>query len=168
MAASLVPSVGSLRVGHSWINLAAMTTTLRYILVYFCTAIISTAYAQEDKVSQKLLALHKKKFEWLIGRNYDSLMAVMDEKLLYIHSNGLAESRDDVMKNLKNEVISYTQSDVTESQVRLFGNSAIVTGKGAFAGKAKGTPFLLNLSYTEVYVQTNGKWKLVSRHACKI
>lgn len=145
-----------------------MGSTFRYIAILLCVGCTTTAFAQGEKESQYLLALHKKKFEWLIGRNYDSLMAVMDEKLLYIHSNGLTESRTDVMDNLRNEVISYTQSDVLESQVRIFGNSAVITGKGSFAGKAKGTPFALNLAYTEVYVKANGKWKLVSRHACKV
>ena len=131
-----------------------------------CYSVVATA--QSDKESKYLQALSKKKFEWLIGRNYDSLMTVLDEKLYYIHSNGMVETRAQVIDNLKNEVISYTKSDVIESEVRMFGNSAVITGKGAFEGKAKGTPFLLNLMYTEVYSIANGKWRLVSRHACKI
>ena len=125
-------------------------------------------FGQSDPISNELIALHKKKFSWLINRNYDSLQVLLDEKLLYIHSNGLTESKADVVSNLKNEVISYTRSEVTEAQVRMFGNSAIITGKGMFAGKARGTPFELTLSYTEVYVKTAGKWKLVSRHACRL
>jgi hypothetical protein len=124
--------------------------------------------AQTDKQSQAVIDLHKKKFSWLINKNYDSLEMLMDEKLLYIHSNGLAETKSDVFNNLKNEVISYTRSEVLEAHARIYGNSAVVTGKGAFAGKAKGTPFELNLVYTEVYIKSGNTWKLVSRHACKI
>jgi ketosteroid isomerase-like protein len=140
----------------------------RPLTILLAVGCLTFAKAQTDKESQYLTALHQKKFEWLIGRNYDSLMSVMDDKLLYIHSNGLAETRADVMDNLRKEVISYTKSDVLESSVRMFGTSAVITGKGVFAGKAKGTPFELNLAYTEVYVKSNGRWKLVSRHACKI
>ena len=82
-------------------------------------------FGQSDRISQELIDLHKKKFSWLINRNYDSLQVLLDEKLLYIHSNGLTESKADVVSNLKNEIISYTRSDVTEAQVRMFGNSAI-------------------------------------------
>ncbi len=124
--------------------------------------------AQTDKQSQAVVDLHKKKFSWLINKTYDSLDALLDEKLLYIHSNGLTETKADVFSNLKSEVISYTRSEVLEAQARIFENSAVVTGKGAFAGKARGTPFELNLIYTEVYVKSGNKWKLVSRHACKI
>jgi hypothetical protein len=123
---------------------------------------------QSDRVSQGLIDLHKKKFSWLVNKNYDSLQVLLDENLLYIHSNGMTESKADVFNNLKNEVISYTRSDVTEAQVRVFGNSAIVTGTGMFVGKAKGTPFELTLSYTEVYVKNGARWKLVSRHACRL
>lgn len=123
---------------------------------------------QSDRTSKELIDLHKKKFSWLINKNYDSLQQLLDEKLLYIHSNGLIESKADIFNNLKDEVINYTRSDVAEAQVRVFGNSAIITGKGAFAGKARGTPFELILSYTEVYIKTGNQWKLVSRHACRL
>jgi len=126
------------------------------------------AEAQQESESAYLNYLHKKKFTWLIGRNYDSLVQLMDENILYIHSNGLTETKEDVISNLRNEVISYTKSDVMESSVRVFGSTAVITGKGIFAGKARGVPFELNLLYTEVYAKVKGKWKLVSRHACKL
>lgn len=125
-------------------------------------------FSQSDATSQELLNLHKRKFSWLVNKNYDSLRWLLDDNLLYIHSNGLTESKSDVFNNLKNEVIAYTKSEVSEAQVRVYGNSAVVTGKGAFAGKARGTPFELNLVYTEVYAKLDGRWRLVSRHACRI
>jgi hypothetical protein len=137
------------------------------LLSVFILSVVSS-FGQTDKESQYLLSLHKKKFTWLLGLNYDSLNALMDDNILYIHSNGLTETKSDVIANLKNEVISYTKSDVTESSVRLFASTAIITGKGVFAGLARGTPFELNLSYTEVYVRISGKWRLVSRHACRL
>jgi hypothetical protein len=142
------------------------------IRIFICLVVIAssfgTCFAQAEKESQLLIDLHKKKFSWLVDKNYDSLQVLLDEKLLYIHSNGLTETKADVFSNLKSEVISYTRSDVTEAQVRFFGNSAVITGKGAFAGKARGTPFELNLVYTEVYSKVNNKWRLVSRHACRV
>jgi len=140
----------------------------RIILFILVLITIGRSSAQTDAASQQLIDLHKKKFSWLVNKNYDSLNWLMDEKLLYIHSNGMTESKDDVFNNLKSEVIAYTRSEVAEAQVRIFGNSAVITGKGAFAGKARGTPFELNLVYTEVYAKLNGRWRLVSRHACKI
>ena len=141
---------------------------MRKIILILAFGITVEGFAQSDSTSKELINLHKRKFAWLISKNYDSLQWLLDDNLLYIHSNGLTESKDDVFNNLKDEVIAYTKSNVTEAQVRIFGNSAIITGKGAFAGKARGTPFELNLLYTEVYSKLSGRWRLVSRHACKI
>jgi hypothetical protein len=140
----------------------------RFTLLLFFLITINAVFAQTDKASQQLIDLHKKKFSWLINRKYDSLDWLFDDKLLYIHSNGMTESKSDIFNNLKKGVIAYTKSDVSEAQIRMFGNSAVITGKGAFAGEARGTPFELNLVYTEVYAKLNGRWRLVSRHACKI
>jgi hypothetical protein len=139
-------------------------TTLSLVLVVITTL----CSAQSEKESQAIIDLHKKKFSWLINRNYDSLLALFDDRVMYIHSNGMTETKSEVIKNLKDEVIAYSKSDVLESQVRIYENSAIVTGKGTFAGKARGNSFELNLLYTEVYIRDGRKWKLVSRHACKV
>lgn len=138
------------------------------IIVLLLVFSASAIYAQSDKAVAEVLSLHKKKFEWLINKNYDSLTAVLDDELMYIHSNGWIETRSQVLDDLKTGVITYTKSEVIESKVRMFGNSAVITGKGAFAGTARGNAFELNLLYTEVYSRVSGKWKLVSRHACRI
>lgn len=126
------------------------------------------AQAQVNDKAQELIALHKKKFNWLIARNYDSLNNLLDEKVLYVHSNGLTETKSDVIANLKNRVISYDQANVEEARARLFGDTGIVTGRGTFKGNGSGTAFDLTLVYTEVYVRTKKQWKLVSRHACRL
>jgi len=136
------------------------------IFLLLCQSV--SAVAQPGNESSYLIDLHKKKFTWLIGRNYDSLHMLMDEKVLYIHSNAMIETKGEVIDNLKNDVISYTKSDVLESSARIFGNTAVVTGKGIFAGKVRGTAFELNLLYTEVYSKIGSRWKLVSRHACRL
>jgi hypothetical protein len=159
----------SLYAGNSTAAGLQTKTYMRIAILLCALLVVSTlCMAQSEKESLAVIELHKKKFSWLVNRNYDSLQSLLDDNVLYIHSNGLTETKADVFKNLKEEIISYTKSDVLELQVRIFGNSAVVTGKGVFAGKARGNAFELNLAYTEVYVKSAGKWKLVSRHACKV
>lgn len=112
-------------------------------------------------------SLHLKKFNWLIHQQVDSLQSLLHEDLYYIHSNGWKESKTELFANLESGKLSYTNIKVHESQVRLFGSTAIVTGKGTFSVKMDGKPYDFNLFYTEVYVKDDHGLKLVSRHACK-
>lgn len=121
--------------------------------------------SEADKVNQ----LHRKKFEWLINKNYDSLNWVLDERAKYIHSNGWIQSKKEVIDDIKSGKLNYSVVNVTESSVTLYNNSAVVLGKGTFKGiMPDKSEFSINLLYTEVYVISKKQWKLVSRHACKI
>ncbi|GCC52907.1 nuclear transport factor 2 family protein [Chryseotalea sanaruensis] len=134
------------------------------ILVFLFTSFVVLAQSEAVKVD----ALHKQKFEWLINNNIDSITYLLGDKVSYVHSNGWIQNRDEVLNDMKSGKLQYKSIVVEESSVNLIEQTAIVTGKGTFVGKVNTTDFSLKLLYTEVYVKLNGRWKLISRHSCKI
>ncbi|MBX2967308.1 MAG: nuclear transport factor 2 family protein [Cyclobacteriaceae bacterium] len=139
-----------------------------FVSVYIVYALIvfnlSHTFAQ-SKEEQTVFNLSKKKFNWQVNKQLDSLDAILDERALYIHSNGWAETKQEALDNLQSGKLVYKNIEIKEANVRLYSGTAIVTGKGSFSGTVNGTDFDIELSYTEVYVQKKNKWLLVSRHA---
>jgi len=119
--------------------------------------------------AEKVNQLHKRKFDWLINKKYDSLKWLLDEQAKYIHSNGWIQSKAEVIDDLKSGKLNYTSVIIEESSVSYFDKSAVVTGKGFFKGlMTDNTEFTIHLLYTEVYIKQKKEWKLVSRQATKI
>jgi hypothetical protein len=141
---------------------------MKALLLLAILAISSPAFAQVDTKAQSLITLHKKKFDWLINKKTDSLIRIIDEKVMYIHSNGVVETKAEMIDHLKTGVITYKKIQVDEAKARLYGDTGIVTGKGTFEGKWGENSFAINLSYTEVYVKIKKQWMLVSRAACRV
>jgi len=137
------------------------------LITFFFTCTFSFGQSSE---TEKINQLHKRKFHWMVTKNYDSLNAVAEETLKFIHSNGWIQSKTELTEDLKSEKLNYTSIDVEESSVVMYHNkSAVVTGKGTFKGLMPDkSEFNVHLLYTEVYVKSKKQWKLVSRHACKI
>jgi len=126
-------------------------------------------FAQADAAAEaRVLQLHHDKFRWMTMAQLDSLGLVLDDRVRYIHSNGWVESRTEVLENLRSKKLSYQAVTVEEAQARAYGKSVVVVGKGKFQVALDGKPLEINLLYTEVYVRHKKRWKLVSRHACKI
>ncbi len=138
-----------------------LTSSLILITVLF-------SFGQSKEAGQRVQDLAKKKFQWMIDRRIDSLAAVLDDQLKYIHSNGLTQSKSDVLEDLKSGKVTYQDIEVREIEVRVYEGAAIVTGKGKFSGVNNATPFEVNLLFTEVYVWKNKRWRLASRHASKL
>ncbi len=128
----------------------------------------SSAIAQSVKTEELILDLSRKKFNWMVSLQSDSLAAILDDQLVYIHSNGWAQSKKEVLADFISRKLSYQSIEVVESSLRLFDKTAIVNGKGKFTGVVSGISFTMNLLYTEVYIRKGNDWLLASRHANKM
>ena len=129
--------------------------------------------AQKNKENNKtseiaILELHQKKFDWMVNKQYDSLQMVLENQLVYIHSNGWIETKAEVIADLKSGKLNYIKVNVTEAKARIYKNTAIINGKGVFNVMLEGKPVEINLLYTEVYINKKDKWQLASRHANKL
>ena len=142
-----------------------MKKNIVFLIVFMQLALLGLA---QSKTEQQVLDLSKKKFDWLIGKQYDSLQLLLDDQLKYIHSNGWVQTKNEVIDDSKSGKLSYQKIDIKESSVRLYDKTAIVTGKGKFSGVAGTNAFDMELSYTEVYVKNKNHWLLASRHANKM
>lgn len=133
-------------------------------LLLFALVIPSVGLAQDD-TEQTLLLLSKKKFEWLVKKEIDSLNLVLDERVRYVHSNGWTQNKKEIIEDIHTGKLNYLSIDVKSHAVRLYQNTAIVNGRGSFQVSMDGKPLTIELSYTEVYVKENKKWLLASRHS---
>jgi len=141
---------------------------LKRILILLFWIISISASAQQKQQEKYLLDLSKRKFDWMVSKKLDSLSMVLDEQLLYIHSNGLIQKKEEMLESFKTGSLLLDSVKIIDAAVRMFGATAIITGKGNFYGSMRGTPFQSILLYTEVYVTEKQHWKLVSRHANKL
>ncbi len=155
-----------LRFNFNFIFMISDTMTIKQLTPLLIIWLFTHCTSGEIKNSEEeIVNLSKRKFEWLINNEMDSLDALLDDQLVYIHSNGLIESKQDVFDNNRSGKLKLDEVTVRESNARIFENTAIVTGKGRFIGIIDGNVFDVELLYSEVYVMKSGKWRLVQRHA---
>jgi hypothetical protein len=141
---------------------------MRYLFTILLMVSTTSSIGQPAE-AEKVNRLHRQKFQWLINKNYDSLNQVLQDQVQYIHSSGWVQSKAEVVDDLKSGRLVYSTVHVAESSVRMFQNTAIVTGKGTFTGLMPDqSQFNINLLYTEVYVKEKKQWKLVNRQAVRL
>lgn len=122
----------------------------------------------EDSWTYIVEKTHKDKFRWMTNRQMGSLGYLLHDDVYYIHSNWWKENKEEVLKNIESGKLVNKKIQVEESETRVVGNTAIVTGKGIFKASLDDKPIEINLLYTEVYVLSTGKVLLLSRHACRL
>jgi ketosteroid isomerase-like protein len=81
---------------------------------------------------------------------------------MMINLNGQLADKSTTMNNIKTGSIKLTANDVSDMKVRIYGNTAIVTGKSTAKGSIGGRELKGPVMFTRVYVKNNGKWQSVA------
>jgi hypothetical protein len=144
-----------------------MKNNLMRILFIFILIVSGFSVTAQTKDEAEIESISRKKFRWMIEQKLDSLDLLTDDRLSYIHSNGWVQSKKEFLEDFKGKLI-YHKIDINELSARVYRRSAVVTGKGHFTISLNGTRLEIDLLFSEVYVRSGNKWKLVSRHANKI
>jgi hypothetical protein len=138
------------------------------LVLFLLSSLPFFSQTKKDKIAHHIIALHQKKFDFMISKQFDSLSLILDADLKYIHSNGWVESKEDLLANLKSDKLVYKKVLVSETKVTLTNHVAIVSGKGLFSVILENVKIEIPLMYSEIYVKKRGKWLLLHRHANKL
>jgi hypothetical protein len=103
----------------------------------------------------------------MIIKDMDFLNESVGEDLVYIHSNGLVQDKKSFMESIENETIDYEAIDIKEQKIRMYENTAVITGTIHVKGLLNGSAFDIDLLHTNIYIK-QGSWQLVSWQSLKI
>lgn len=146
-----------------------MKRLLLFILIVPFLNFVSAQKTKEESATEKfVLKLHETKFRWMVNKKLDSLNAILDERIIYVHSNGWVQNKKEIIEDLKSGKLIMNSVTVSEAVARVYKGFVIINGKGVFNVIVDGNAVEINLLYTEVYAKREKGWLLVSRHATKL
>jgi len=85
-----------------------------------------------------------------------------------IGPNGDAADKSKTIQELKDGTVKYSAIDVTEENVRMYGDTGIYNGRGNVKMTINGQPQTADVRVTIVWLKQNGQWKRVSFQATRI
>ena len=138
------------------------------LVTFFAFALVSCSALAQSSKEQEVLSLSERKFKWMINLNMDSLENILNENVMYVHSNGWSQNKHEIIEDFKTKKLVLNKVEILETKIRNFENTYVVHGVGIIAGEIDSKPFSVKLNYSEVYVYKNRKYFLFSRHANKI
>ena len=77
-------------------------------------------------------------------------------------------TKAEVLADLKSGVLKLEASSNDETNVRVYGNTAVVTGKSTVKRHDRGVEINGQVYFTRVWVKQMGRWRLVANHASSV
>jgi hypothetical protein len=83
-------------------------------------------------------------------------------------STGVVTTLADEVNDLKTGKAKYTVFKNVDMKPRLYGNTAVVTGKTIIKGTYDGDAFEAEFQFTDTLIWKGGRWWMVSSHASRL
>jgi ketosteroid isomerase-like protein len=97
-----------------------------------------------------------------------TLERILGDDLTYSHSTGRVETKAQFIGVLKSGEMKYESVQMRDASVRLYGNTAILTGSPMMKTNYKGQASTADLKVLRVYMKRGGVWKLVAHQSTRL
>ncbi len=122
------------------------------------TETITTA-ASHTPEQQEVINLSQKTWDWMADKNVDPLQKLFDNKAMFTHMGG-TWGKTQELAAIKSGSIWYRKAVVYATDVRIFGNTAILLDDIDLQAVVGGHSVTSAFMVTEVYIKENGEWKM--------
>ena len=124
--------------------------------------------SQSGDIEQQILQLEQQRMHAMMDADAETLNRVLADDLTYIHTNAALDSKESFIGALSSGALNYESIASTEAQVRVYGDTAVVTGNGDVRVTSNGRRNRFSIRYTDVYAQRDGRWQMVAWHATRM
>ena len=119
---------------------------------------LTNAFAQTNS-EETIKQLSKDKWQWMANKDADKLADLFDEKCEFVHMGGTWGKTREV-DIIKAGFIWYKQAEVYSTNVKFYGNTAILLSDIDLVAQVGGNVVTNPFMVTEVYVLENNTWKM--------
>ena len=141
----------------------------------FCAAItiaimslLTVAFAADPKTEAALTQMEKDWAQAMVKNDEATLNRVMADDWSLTTPDGTVQTRAEALADLKSGNMKFDATEVDDIKVRVFGDTAVVTGHSRDKSTYKGKDVSGEYRFTDVFVKRNGKWQAVATHVTAV
>ena len=135
-------------------------------------SIASTAIAQQQSpgtrgaqsTEQAVRQQDQARIHAQIAADTVALRRIYADDFIGIGPTGVVRNKAAVIADFTSHALTYQSITTAEVRVRVYGNTAVETGRSTMVGQDKGKAVPRDNRFTRVWVKKHGSWQLVANH----
>jgi ketosteroid isomerase-like protein len=137
------------------------------LILIILTSLLGIAVAGEtpDRIRDEVLQAENARVQAVLKADLAALDPMLASDLTYCHASGVVDEKKQLLDKIKSGELKYEAFQHRDQAVRVYGNTAVLTGVTALrlgAPAQGGTALDAVMRFTAVYVKQNGRWQLVA------
>ncbi|WP_157309846.1 nuclear transport factor 2 family protein [Chitinophaga tropicalis] len=136
---------------------------MKYTLLLTLLILPLLSFSQEmDK--QEILTLNEQWLKSYASRDTATLSRIFADDFILVSPKGTKMSKQDVLTNLMAPNQETVSVHIDSAEVRLFGNTGLITATTTFILRINGKEIKGKNCYSDLYIKRNNKWVAVAAH----
>lgn len=125
-------------------------------------------FPHHDGAHKQIEGLESQWREAMLNNDIATIDRLLADDYLGISANGTLETKADIIAMRRSGTVKFTQMDLSDVKIRIYGNTAVVTSRVDVQGKNGDRDIGGHYRYTRVYNNRGGQWKIVSFEASRL
>jgi len=114
-----------------------------------------------DESINQLLQLEKDFQDAIVANNAKAIERFVTDDWIIVNADGRIVEKDRFLAVVKSGALIHDTMRLDEPRVRIYGETAVVTGCATSAGKSMGAAFKTLERSTDVLIRVDGQWRCV-------
>lgn len=144
------------------------TVGLAACLLSSCIAALGQTAVSGRSREQEIKVLEHERNRAILNGDAATLERMTSDDYTFITLRGELRTKADVVKGFQSGTFKYDWRTISDLKVRVYGDTAIVTGRSTQKGTESGKDYSGDYRFTRVYVKQKGRWVTVALQATRI
>src|SRR5436305_15252216 len=127
---------------------------------YVAAQIAQTSVSPKSQTAleHEILSLEEARNQAVLHGDVAALGRMTSDDYTFITLRGEMRTKTDILKGFASGSFHYESREISDLTVRIYQNTAIVTGRSVQKGMENGKDYSGDYRFTRVYVKENGHW----------
>ena len=117
---------------------------------------------------KQILELEAERCAAMLAGDEPVMRRLFHEDMIFTHSSGLVETKASFIGSITSGKFDYKRIEQSKEQVRLYGDTALVSGQAVIDIDVDAMPRKLNLCYLAAWTRTQEGWKFVAWQSASV
>jgi ketosteroid isomerase-like protein len=115
-----------------------------------------------NSVQDEIKKIERARNEALLMHDTATLEQMTSDDYTFINQRGELRTKAEILAGFKSGSFNYDAREVSDLQVRVYGDTAVVTGRAKQSGVENSKDYSGENRFTRVYVKQSGRWVSVA------
>ena len=139
-----------------------MNRRAAFVLAATFSAVTCLSSASAEDVQDQLKKLETDRAAAVVKGDVEALEKATADDYTLINVNGQMSDKSQMISNFKSGQTKLTSDEVSDMKVRVYGDTAVITGKADVKGTVGGKDVTGQVLFTRVYVKKDRRWQSVA------